>query len=186
MLSGMAAGLFLALTSTFTEQGIEILARSSWLLAALFIQLRLLANLLDGMVAILQEKASRVGELYNELPDRVSDSAILIGLGYASGGSITWGYLAALFAMATAYVRTTGKAAGASHDFSGPMAKQQRMFLATLVALYCGLLPSSLHCLTCSTFSLGIPGTALVVIALGSLLTTFRRVLRIAQVLKSA
>src|SRR5438552_5511515 len=46
--------------------------------AAAFIQLRLLCNLLDGMVAIEGGLRSSVGELYNEAPDRISDAATLI------------------------------------------------------------------------------------------------------------
>ncbi len=43
-----------------------------WLAGALLVQLRLLANLYDGMVAVLRQIASPVDELFNEVPDRVS------------------------------------------------------------------------------------------------------------------
>src|SRR5438105_15528908 len=43
------------------------------LIAAAFIQLRLICNLLDGMVAIEGGMASKSGEVYNDLPDRVAD-----------------------------------------------------------------------------------------------------------------
>lgn len=131
MACGIAAGLLLALTSA-SPRGAWLL----WLLAALLIQLRLAANMLDGMVAIASATASRLGELYNEVPDRISDTAILIGLGYAAGGNVALGYAAALVALLTAYIRSIGKGAGAGQEFCGPMAKQQRMFLATLAALY--------------------------------------------------
>ena len=49
--------------------------------ACLLLLLRGACNMLDGMVAIHTGKASRWGELYNEVPDRLSDSAILIGAG---------------------------------------------------------------------------------------------------------
>src|SRR5439155_6616796 len=127
MVSGIAAGAALAATSPLS--GLE--QRLAWLAAGLFIQLRLLANMLDGMVAIECGKASPVGELYNEVPDRVSDAAILIGAGYAAGGDILLGSAAACVALFTAYVRAMGKAAGARNEFCGPMAKQQRMFVIT-------------------------------------------------------
>src|SRR3989338_7245624 len=41
---------------------------------ALFIQLRLLCNLMDGMLAIEGKVPSKLGEIFNELPDRISDS----------------------------------------------------------------------------------------------------------------
>ena len=100
-----------------------------------------MANLLDGMVAIGRGVASPVGELFNEVPDRVSDTAVLVGLGVAAG-SVWLGLAAALAAMATAYVRTTARAAGAPSDFGGPMAKQHRMALVTALALWCAVIPA--------------------------------------------
>src|SRR4051794_39093503 len=54
-----------------------------WLAAALLVQLRLLCNLLDGMVAIEGGLRTPSGEIYNDLPDRISDALILIAMGYA-------------------------------------------------------------------------------------------------------
>ena len=51
------------------------------------IQLRLIANLLDGLVAVEGGKRTPTGELYNEAPDRIADTAVLVGAGYAVGGS---------------------------------------------------------------------------------------------------
>ena len=50
---------------------------------ALSIQGRLLCNLLDGMVAIEGGRKSPIGHLYNEFPDRVADSVLIVALGYA-------------------------------------------------------------------------------------------------------
>ena len=98
----------------------------------MLVQARLLANLLDGMVAIGRGVASPTGELFNEVPDRVSDTAVLVGLGVAAG-SVAWGLAAALAAMATAYVRlpSGGGSDGFRATFGGPMAKQHRMALVT-------------------------------------------------------
>lgn len=172
MLAGLLAGAALALTARRPE-----LARLGWIAAAAFIQLRLVANLLDGMVAIESGTASKVGELYNEIPDRVSDTAALVGLGYAAGGDPTLGWAAALAAMFTAYVRTTGKGAGAKHDFRGPMAKQQRMFLVTVTALFCAAAPALYP---------RAPRVALAVVVVGSLLTALRRLLAIARALRTS
>jgi phosphatidylglycerophosphate synthase len=139
LVAGALAGLAFALTPDLPN-----VARWLWLAGAVFVQLRLAANMFDGMVALVRGVASPVGELYNEIPDRLSDSAVLVGLGIA-GGDWGLGALAALAAMATAYVRAVGKAAGAPSDFGGPMAKQQRMFMVTLAALWLGLAPASLQ-----------------------------------------
>lgn len=101
------------------------------ILAALFIQMRLLCNLFDGMVAMEGGKSTKSGELYNDIPDRVSDSILFIALGY-SISSIELGYLAALFAMMTAYVRVLGASMNAGSIFKGPMAKQHRMAILTM------------------------------------------------------
>jgi len=91
-----------------------------WLVAALGAQLRLTANMLDGMVALASGRDSKVGELYNEVPDRVSDAAVFIGAGYAWGGNVALGYIATILAIFTAYVRAAGKIAGAPNEFRGP------------------------------------------------------------------
>jgi phosphatidylglycerophosphate synthase len=159
--AGLLAGACLAGTAWWPQAALPL-----WLAAALLIQLRLLANLLDGMVAIGRGIASPAGELFNEVPDRVSDTAVLLGLGIAAG-ALALGLAAALAAMATAYVRAVGKAAGAPSDFRGPMAKQHRMALVTALALGCALLPGG--------WTAPLPGLALWVILLLSLHTTWRR-----------
>src|SRR5213082_3458498 len=92
--------------------------RILWIIAALGAQLRLTANMLDGMVALASGRASKVGELYNEIPDRVSDAAVFIGAGFAWGGNIALGYIATILAIFTAYIRAAGKIAGAQNEFA--------------------------------------------------------------------
>lgn len=100
------------------------------LLAAACVQLRLLCNLFDGMVAVEGGKSSPLGVLYNEFPDRIADSLLLVALGHAA--LQPWlGWLGALLAALTAYVRVDGGALGLAQDFRGPMAKQQRMAVLT-------------------------------------------------------
>ena len=144
---------FLAKTAVgvgFTADGISILslvfaaggsAALIWLpgpwnllACAVGIQLRLLCNLLDGMVAIEGGKKSKVGALYNEVPDRLADSLFLVALGYAIG--MPWlGWLAALAAAVTAYIRVLGGTFGLTQDFRGPMAKPHRMATMTVGCL---------------------------------------------------
>lgn len=103
-------------------------------LAALFIQLRLLANLLDGLVAVEGGRAGPHGALWNELPDRLEDTAILTAFGYATG-SLTLGLAASLAAFGCANVRLMGGALGQAQSFIGPMAKQHRMAAVTIGCL---------------------------------------------------
>ena len=101
---------------------------------ALAVQARLVCNLLDGMVAIEGGKKSPVGALYNEFPDRIADSLLIVALGYG----VDWpalGWFGALAAALTAYVRVFGGSLGLPQDFRGPMAKQQRMAALTLACV---------------------------------------------------
>ena len=178
MIAGVAAGLALAAT---TLPGWE---RPAFVAAALLIQLRLLANMLDGMVAVECGKASPVGELFNEVPDRVSDAAMLIGAGYAAGGSPALGYTAACLALFVAYVRAEGKVAGAPQEFCGPMAKPQRVFLITLVALYCAFAPQGWQPQLSRLPGWGPVAFGLGVIIAGGIWTALRRLRRIANALQ--
>ena len=145
---------------------------------ALGIQLRLLCNLFDGMVAIEGRRQTATGALYNEVPDRIADSLLLVALGVAAG--LPWlGWLGALLAALTAYVRTLGGALGQIQDFRGPLAKQQRMAVMTAA---CVLAPLEFW-LGQSRWSLLL---AAAVIAAGSALTCLMRLRAIAQRLESA
>jgi phosphatidylglycerophosphate synthase len=105
-----------------------------YLLAACAIQLRLLCNLFDGMVAIESGFKTHAGEIFNDFPDRISDPLVLVSAGYSipsfeMGAEIGW--LAGTLAILTAYVRVLGGSAGATQLFMGPMAKQHRMAVMT-------------------------------------------------------
>ena len=182
MVMGVAAGLLLAATNFVSTLWVE---RSLWVAAAAGIQLRLLANMLDGMVALASHKASPLGELYNEIPDRVSDAAIMIGAGYAAGGSPALGYIAACVALLTAYIRAVGKAAGASDLFVGPMAKPQRMFVLTLGALLMAALPTDWRP-AWGDLHVSLPGAILALIIVGGLITAGRRLNLIVRHLRGA
>src|SRR5437870_7699212 len=177
MCASIAAGLALALTSVEYN-------RVFWLVAALGAQLRLTANMLDGMVAVVSSRASKVGELYNEVPDRVSDAAVFIGAGFAWGGSAALGYIATILAIFTAYVRAAGKIAGAPNEFCGPMAKQHRMLVVTLICLYSAITPRSWQMITFNDSQIGLMSLGLAVIVAGCVITVIRRLGRIACALK--
>jgi phosphatidylglycerophosphate synthase len=151
------------------------LLRGSYLLAALF-QLRLLCNLMDGMVAIEGGLRSAAGEIYNDLPDRISDALILLAAGYSlawPGNARELGWIATLLAIMTAYIRALGGACGLAQEFRGPMAKPQRMAVMTVACL---LAPIDSRVLA----------LALIVVIAGSLVTAVLRIRRIVQQLETA
>jgi len=179
-IAGMCAcivgGIALAVTSIAEY-------RILWIIAALGAQLRLTANMLDGMVALASGRASTVGELYNEVPDRISDAAVFIGAGFAWGGNIALGYIATILAVFTAYVRAAGKIAGAPNEFCGPMAKQHRMLVITLICLYSAVTPRSWQTIAFNDSQIGLMTLGLALIIVGCVITVFRRVSRIARAL---
>jgi phosphatidylglycerophosphate synthase len=177
MCACIVAGIVLAATSIAYD-------RILWIIAALGAQLRLAANMLDGMVALASGRASKTGELYNEVPDRISDAAVFIGAGFAWGGNITLGYIATILSIFTAYVRAAGKIAGAHNEFCGPMAKQHRMLVITLICLYSAITPRSWQVITFDDLQIGLMSIGLVIIIAGCAITVVRRLSRIAQALK--
>jgi phosphatidylglycerophosphate synthase len=170
MLCGITAGVMFLQTPNVPHPWIF------WLVGALFVQLRLLANLYDGMVAVLRQVASPVGELFNEVPDRLSDAAALIGFGYAAGSNALLGFVATILAIFLAYLRAQGKVAGAHQEFCGPMAKQQRMATVTLAAVACAVIPGATDW--------QVPMFALWVIIAGCMMTVVRRLKRISASLR--
>ncbi|MGN2242397.1 CDP-alcohol phosphatidyltransferase family protein [Frateuria sp. GZRR33] len=146
------------------------------LLCALAILLRLLCNLFDGMVAVEGGKGSVTGPLFNEVPDRLADSLFLVALGYAA--AVPWlGWLAALLAALTAYIRALGGSLGQVQDFRGPMAKPHRMWLLGLALVLAALLPTWRQPILLATAA---------VIAAGSALTCMTRTRAIAARLRGA
>ena len=94
------------------------------------------------------------------------------------------GYVATILAIFTAYVRAAGKTAGAPNEFCGPMAKQHRMFIITLIGLYSAITPRSWQMITFNNSHIAVVSIALLVIIGGCTLTVIRRVRRIAHALK--
>jgi phosphatidylglycerophosphate synthase len=147
---------------------------SPWglLLAAVCVQLRLLCNLLDGMIAVEGGKQTPTGALYNEFPDRIADSLLIVALGYAA--LHPWlGWLGALLAALTAYIRIFGGSSGLAQDFRGPMAKPHRMAVLTVACLLGAAelrWNGTRHCLL----------LAAALIAAGSALTCYTRIRAIA------
>lgn len=147
------------------------------LLCGFCIQLRLVCNLIDGMVAVEGGKQSPLGKIYNEFPDRVADSLLIVALGYACG--MPWlGWLGALLAALTAYVRVFGGSLTLAQDFRGPLAKQQRMAVLT-AACVIGAAETFWHGQRYALLA------AAVIIAAGSLLTCVTRTRAIAAQLRS-
>ncbi|HEY9024121.1 MAG TPA: CDP-alcohol phosphatidyltransferase family protein, partial [Burkholderiaceae bacterium] len=107
----------------------------------------------------------------------VTDSLILVSAGYAFDLAAL-GWLCALLALATAYVRLFGGALGQPQSFAGPMAKPQRMFAVALA-----LVPAALPALAAhAPLAMQL---ALAAVAAGSAWTCWRRTRAIAARLQA-
>jgi phosphatidylglycerophosphate synthase len=134
--------------------------------------------MLDGMVAIEGGTLTLTGALFNEIPNRLADALFLVPLGYA-GGYPCFGWLTALLAVLTAYIRVLGGALGQSQDFGGILPKQRRMAVLTFA-----LLVAAVEDILWGTRVNLV--AAEIVIALGSLATCITRTLRIASLLQAS
>ena len=146
-------------------------------LAASCIQLRLLCNMLDGMLAVEEGLKSATGDIFNDLPDRIADVVILASAGYAvpeTSIAATLGWAAATLAVFTAYIRVLSGSLKLTQRFIGPMAKQHRMFaltVATLAAMIEAMVGAP---------SRAIP-IGLGIIVVGSVVTAVRRTFRLLE-----
>jgi phosphatidylglycerophosphate synthase len=160
---------------------VDGLVRACLLLAAaLLIQLRLLANLMDGMVAVENERAQPTGALFNELPDRLTDTLFIVAAGYAA----TWkwapdlGWATALLALLTEYIRALAGSLGLRQSFAGLVGKPQRMAILTAACL--GSLLELIFGYHGYVFV-----AALIVIAVGSAETLWRRTAHVVEGLRA-
>lgn len=173
MFFGLLAGVLLYLTSSL--EGGSPSQRAVLLVGILVIVLRGACNIFDGVLAVETGRASRLGLLFNEVPDRISDVGIYVGAGYAIGSHPTLGWAAALGAVSTAYIRIQVQLAGSSPDFSGPMAKPARMIVLCLAMASLALLPLNGFVLPSGGQGLGPIGISLALIVLGSFATVVTR-----------
>ena len=161
--------------------------RNAWLLiiAPLFCYLRLWFNMLDGMVAVAAGKASARGEIVNDLPDRISDVIIFVGVAQSGLMNPVIGYWTAILSLFTGYVGLFGQAIGGRREFSGIMSKPWRMVALSLGAwamFVCWSCQAGLHDFGRLTI---LDWTCLVIIA-GCLQTIIVRLKRIMTTLQDS
>ena len=144
------------------------------ILAIVGIEGRLIMNLFDGMVAVEHNKKSVVGGLYNEVPDRVADTFIIVGSGLLAKDfpyGMDLAYAATILAVVTAYIRTLGASLNCGHHFLGPMAKQHRMALLAISCVIAIWYPPVFY-------------YALIIMNIGLIVTCYRRLSKVATLLR--
>jgi archaetidylinositol phosphate synthase len=98
--------------------------------------LRLICNLMDGLIAREQGVADAMGEVKNELGDRLADTAIFLGLicgGYADPRLASFALALILIG---SFLGILSKALGGSRLYIGLFGKGDRMISLALFTLY--------------------------------------------------
>lgn len=131
---------------------------------------RIALNLLDGMVARAAGSTHRLGELWNELADRLADVLFLGGLALHPGVDPVLALGAALAAVLASYAGVAARAAGGRRQYGGVMSKPGRMGTLAVAA--------PLAFLTGDDLWLTVAGW---IILAGAVVTLVQRVLQAAR-----
>jgi phosphatidylglycerophosphate synthase len=122
----LVGGICLALSAT---------APGLLLVVPLAATLRLGLNLLDGMVARESGATHPLGELWNELGDRLADTLFIGGLAFHPQVDPRLALGAVIAAILASYIGITARAAGGRRQYGGLMSKPGRMATLSVAAL---------------------------------------------------
>ena len=146
--------------------------------AALCCQMRLLCNLMDGMVAMESSVKTPTGALWNEIPDRFSDILFFVGTGFAAN-DMNLALVLSVLAVLLSYVREFGHGVDGVMDYVGPMAKPHRMALTTFALLLASLVTVLPVLKTMSVTPSDVLSLGLWLMVIGSVVTLIRRIKRL-------
>ena len=104
------------------------------LLVPFLAALRLILNLVDGQVARQAGTTHPMGEVLNELGDRIADVLFIGGLAFVPEVGPLLALSAAIAALLASYVGITSRAVGASRQYGGLMSKPGRMMALAVAA----------------------------------------------------
>lgn len=129
--------LLALIMSLFT--GVALLYASNYkilfLAVPLLVLLRIAFNALDGLVARAQGVSSKIGEVYNELYDRLSDIVIFVFLAFAEYANAKLVLIALAAVLLNSYLGILGKSAGGSRVYKGFIGKADRMLYLGIVSI---------------------------------------------------
>jgi CDP-diacylglycerol---glycerol-3-phosphate 3-phosphatidyltransferase len=130
--------LTLAAVPTAALGGLCLALSDEWpallLLVPALAGLRLVLNLLDGQVARRTATTHPLGELANELGDRVADVLFIGGLAFVAAVGPLLALAGAIAAILASYVGVTARAIGVPRQYGGLMSKPGRMIVLALAA----------------------------------------------------
>lgn len=138
-----AAGLVIALAMAAALYLVDRWPALYWVLP-LGAFLRTACNALDGMVARGLEVSSALGEVQNELFDRVSDAAIFLSLGLSGHCDLAVAAVGTAAILINSYLGILGKAAGGKRVYTGILGKADRMILVGVMGIVSFFHPAGL------------------------------------------
>ena len=107
-----------------------------WLLiGALMVFLTAVFDALDGIVARMNEIASRRGDLLDHTLDRVADVIILGGIALSSMVDITVGFGAIIGVLMLSYMGTQAQAVGAGREYAGLLGRADRLVILVMIPI---------------------------------------------------
>lgn len=142
-----------------------------------------LLDMLDGVVARMYEKESRVGDFLDHVVDRVADILLLGAVALSPWGDLRVGLGAIAATLLVSYLGTQAQAVGAGRMYQGFVARADRLVLLMFV-------PGVDHVLAAGEIRLPLPGNVhaltlvLWYIAVGGAVTALERFVRILRFLR--
>lgn len=132
--------LTLAAVPVAVAGGACLLASTAWpvllLLIPVLVVARIVLNLLDGSMARRTGRIHPRGELFNEVGDRLADTAFLAPVAFLPGAMPEVVLLGVLAGVLASYTGITAKAAGGERIYSGILSKPGRMALLSACSVW--------------------------------------------------
>lgn len=151
--------------------------------AGVFVFIHAILDMVDGVVARMFHKETKIGDFLDHVVDRVSDVALLAAVSFSPWGDLRVGLFAIVATLMTSYLGTQAQAVGAGRMYTGFVARADRLVL--LIAA-----PIVDHLLVAGRIHIHVPGTPHVLglvlwyIAIGGGITTIERFVRILHYLR--
>jgi phosphatidylglycerophosphate synthase len=115
--------------------------RAAFICIPFLVFFRLMFNALDGMIARKTGCASRMGEVHNEVADRLSDLITILAVGFSGNGNSLLAGVTCSVMLLSSYMGIVSKSAGGPRIYKGIMCKPDRLFLMGAAAIAALFLP---------------------------------------------
>ncbi|HHC19443.1 MAG TPA: CDP-alcohol phosphatidyltransferase family protein [Euryarchaeota archaeon] len=95
---------------------------------------------LDGCVARINNKSSKLGDLIDHTLDRIADVAMMLGLTFSSFLNDRIGFIGALVVLLVSYMGTQAQALGVGRVYAGIIGRADRVLLLGVFSIVQGVL----------------------------------------------